>query len=94
MKVIFEIPDRMLDVMRGLMMMSVDSESDEREMNEAVEQLKAMKEPLSIDLEGKTSLFGKDLSDEKKKIGLAVASFAICKVLADNDECELKSKEG
>ena len=94
MKVIFEIPGRMLDVMRGLMMMSVDSESDERKMNEAVEQLKAMKEPLSIDLEGKTSLFGKDLSDEKKKIGLAIASFAICKVLADNDECELKGKEG
>ena len=83
MKAIVEIPDRMLDVMRGLMMMSVNRDSEEQEMDEAIQKLKEMKDPIQIDMSEKSDFFGNDLTKAKKEFSLAIASFAICQVIKD-----------
>ena len=86
MKAIVEIPDRMLDIVRGLMMMQVDDEECEQEVNEAVKRLQEMKEPIELEMTGNNIVFGQDLTQEKKQMLAAIATFALCQVLTKMED--------
>ena len=86
MKVTFEIPNRIVEVARGLMMMQVNGDEEEKEMDAAFQRMKDMQEPLEVSLEGDTEFFGTDLGTSKKQMAVAIACFALCKVLKEADE--------
>ena len=85
MKVTFEIPDRIIDVARGLMMMKVDGDEEERELDAAFQRLKEMQEPIEIGMEGDTT-FGEDFGTSKKQMAVAIACYALCKVLKETEK--------
>lgn len=51
MKVIIEIPSKYLETAKGLMLASCETEKEEQELTEYVEGVKAISEPMLLDLD-------------------------------------------
>ena len=92
MKVIVEIPDRALETVRGMVMMLSDNESDDNDVDQAIRKMKEMEDPVVIDLREKPNYIDIN-AKERKNLSIAIASFAIGKVLRDNEEYNIKVKE-
>lgn len=92
MKVIVEIPDRALETVRGMVMMLSDNESDDNDVDQAIRKMKEMEDSVVIDLREKPNYIDIN-AKERKNLSIAIASFAIGKVLRDNEENNIKVKE-
>ena len=83
-KVMFDIPDRYIDAMKGLMMMQADCEQGVQEAERAADLLKQATEPIMIDTTDAGIFAGDDKS--RKEMYLAVATFAFAQVIKDMEE--------
>ena len=83
-KVMFEIPDRYIDAVKGLMLMQADSEQEAQKVERATDLFKQAAGPIVIDTTDAGIFAGDDKS--RKELFLAVGAFAFAQVIKDMEE--------
>ena len=83
-KVMIDIPDRIIDAVKGLMLMQADSEQEAQKTERAADLLKQATDPIMID----TTDAGIFAGDEKsrRELFLAVGAFAFAQMIKDMED--------
>lgn len=77
MKVIVEIPNKFVEIAKGVILGGVDNEEDEQKVSEIAEKVKTAEDPILLNL---TELYDKEKSAEAaqmSQMNIALASFAM-----------------
>ena len=77
MKVIVEIPNKFVEIAKGVILGGVDNEEDEQKVSEIAEKAKTAEDPILLNL---TELYDKEKSAEAaqmSQMNIALASFAM-----------------
>ena len=79
-----DIPDRYIDVVKGLTLMQLDNEQEAQKIERAADLLKQAAEPIVIDTTG-AGIFAGD-ENSRKELFIAVGAFAFAQVIKDMEE--------
>ena len=86
MKIIIEVPDKFLEIAKGIMLGACKNENQESELLELVECVKAKTEPIAVNLD---KIYDDEMASQMSQMNIALACFAIGQVKDEtNDESD------
>ena len=77
MKIIIEVPDKFLEIAKGIMLGACKNENQEKELLELVDCVKAKTEPIAVNL---NKIYDDEMASQMSQMNIALACFAIGQV--------------
>lgn len=85
MKILFEVPDKSVDMAKFALISACDTEEEERHIEQLCEKAKKMEEPIVIDPD---NVFDTEKKRQLKELNLAMAMIAIGSLELEDKENE------
>ena len=77
MKIIIEVPNKFLEIAKGIMLGACKNEEQENELLELVDCVKAKTEPIAVNLD---KIYDDEMASQMSQMNIALACFAIGQV--------------